>query len=259
MQSCRKRGAIATKMNDRNPQKAEVILLLHPMFATAELMEQLLAEPLGEEYRILIPDLSGHGEAVKQRYLGAAQEAEAIYQYLIEHRIHRIKLAFAASLGGVVLMELMRKPELELEHLFFEGASFQEHGALVGAISKWILRSKHRKAVKQPELAVKRMNQLYGAKAAPIMASQMVAIQESNLEQMVWDCAHVRLPTIIPEQQKRCVFAYGEKDSDLKLAQKCLPKRYPYAQLVIWKGYDHCTKITEDAAEYGNVLRKCLL
>ena len=232
--------------------------MLPPMFATAELMSTLLAKPLGEEYRYLIPDLSGHGEASHQTYESAEQEAETLYKYLKDQNLTNIKLAFGASLGGIVLMELLRKPDLSFGQLFFEGVSFCENAGLIGATAKAVLLRKHKKAVAHPEVAVKKMRQLYGEKAAETMAKQMVSIQEKSLEHIIWDCTHVRLPKLSSDQQKRCVFAYGEKESGLKMAEKIRPKRYPMAAQIVWPGQGHCTKITENPLEYVKIVREYL-
>lgn len=246
------------KIHDINPERTDVILLLHPMFATAELMNILLAKPLGDGYRYLIPDLAGHGEASDQIYESAEQEAKMLSEYLMVHHITKIHLAFGASLGGAVLMELLQQPQIEFGQLFFEGVSFLEHAGFTGTCAKKILVSKHRKAVKNPDIAVKRMGKLYGAQAAQIMAQQMVSLQEKSIEHITWDCAHIRLPALSEEQQKKCVFAYGEKDSDGKTARKIQPEKYPYAQILIWPNYGHCTMITENPREYVRQLKKYL-
>ena len=63
------------KIHDINPEQEPVVLLLHPMLATAQMMQELLAEPMGSQYRYLIPDFSGHGEAASETYESAGKEA----------------------------------------------------------------------------------------------------------------------------------------------------------------------------------------
>ena len=47
--------------------------------------------------------------------------------------------------------------------------------------------------------------------------------------------------------RKSCVFSYGEKDSDLRLAKRKIPKKYPETKLVIAEGYGHCERMVKDA------------
>lgn len=74
----------------------------------------------------------------------------------------------------------------------------------------------------------------------------------------IHDCGYVQLPELSPEMQKRCVFAYGEKDSDLKQCRKLLPKKYPGAALKVWPGYAHCGKMTAESQNYAAMLKQIL-
>lgn len=245
-------------IQDIHPESTESILLLHPMLATGELMRTLLADPLGETYHYLIPDIAGHGEASDQVYVSAEQEAQEIHAYLKAHQITNIRLAFGASLGGVILLELLRTSDVRFETILFEGVSMQEDADWTEVFTKWVLLRKHKRAVANPDLAVEKMRQLYGEQAAQTMAEQMVSIREESLKHMIRDCSHVRLPELSLDQQSKCIFAYGEKDGSRKAAGKLLPKRYPQAKQIIWPGCGHCTKMTEDQGEYVRMLRTYL-
>ena len=120
---------------------------------------------------------------------------------------------------------------------------------------KHIMVAKHRKAQANPAIAVQKIAQLYGETVNKIMEKQMVDISETSLVNVVHDCAYVNLPTLTPEQQKNTVFAYGEKDADLKLARKICPKQYPQAKLMVWPGRGHCTHSTEAPARYSSMLK----
>ena len=246
------------KMHDINPEQEKVVLFLHPMLANARMMQQLLAEPMGSGYRFLIPDFSGHGEAADRDYESAADEAAQLAAYLKQQKIDEIALAFGASMGAVILMELLHDPDVQCRHLFFEGASMYTHGAFLNFMMKRIFVMKHRKAVAHPEIAVTKMAALYGDQVNDIMAEQMIAISEESLTHVVHDCSHVRLPALTPQQQKNTVFSYGEKDADLKLARKICPSQYPHAALKVWPGMGHCAYITEDPVAYAAMLKEVM-
>lgn len=122
-------------------------------------------------------------------------------------------------------------------------------------MAKFILLRKHKKAIAHPEISVEKMERLYGKQVAKEMAEQMVSLHEESLKHIVWDCSHVQLPVLSLEQQRHCVFAYGEKDGDLKLAKKVQPQKYPAARQSVWSGYKHCTKITEANRDYVQHLK----
>ena len=69
------------------------------------------------------------------------------------------------------------------------------------------------------------------------------------------DCSHVSLPPLSPTTQRRCTFAYGDKDSDLRLARRVIPRLYPEAELRVWPGSGHCERMSRDSVAYGAMLR----
>lgn len=247
------------KMHDWNKEKAKTVLLIHPMLASANSMKSLLVNHWGGECRCLVPDLSGHGEAVGQTYQSAKDEARAIHDYLKENDALDIKLGFGASLGGVVLLELLKYEDIHFEHVFFEGTSFYEHAALLNFALAKVFIKKHRKAARMPELAVEeKMATLYGKETGSEMAKGFIRIGEESIKNIVHDCAYVELPALSEALQARCTFAYGEKDFDLKPAKKLLPVKYPKAELRVWPGCAHCEKMTAAPSEYAGMLQKYL-
>lgn len=215
------------KMYERNPGQGRTALLIHPMLSSAEGIELCVTNFWGEGVHCFVPDLSGHGEDAAATYHSAAEEAKAIHDVLVEQGCTHLDLGFGASLGGVVLFEMLKFPDLTFDHVFFEGVSFYEKAPLIEFVLTRVFLSKHRKAVKDPELSRRKMSELYGETAGPAMAKRFIAMNEESIRHIIHDCGYVQLPELSPEMQKRCVFAYGEKDSDLKQCRKLLPKNIP--------------------------------
>ena len=247
------------KMHDIHPEKKDVVLLMHPMLANAQMLEALLTDPMGAEYRYLIPDFSGHGDVADTIYHSAHTEAQQVAAYLREHHITTVQLAFGASMGGVILLELFYTEKLQIKRAFFEGTSFFEHADFMTALLRHVFVKKHRKAAANPDRAVGKMGGLYGTQAGGIMARQLIGLNEESLCNVVYDCGHVHLPALTATQQKNCVFAYGEKDFNVRCVRKNLHRHYPEAKLVIWPGCGHCTRITSDPVQYAAMLKTFLL
>ena len=240
-------------IHDLYPEKSKVMLLIHPMLASSESMKKYLVENIlkvADEYRFIIPDLSGHGEAAGEVYVSAAEEARILTQYLLEHGITKIDLGFAASLGGVVLFEVLNYSEIRLNRLFFEGVSFYENAKLGGFLMTKIMLMKQKKGLKDPKLAVRKMSKIFGNQAGAVMAERFLKMDPRSIKNIVRDCSNVRLPKMDVEMQRACVFSYGEKDSDLRLAKRKIPKMYPEARLVVDEGYGHCERMVKDVAGY---------
>lgn len=102
------------------------------------------------------------------------------------------------------------------------------------------------------------MRAIYGDVAGPAMAKRFIGSNEESIWSIIYDCGGVQLPELSVDMQKRCVFAYGEKDSDLKQCKKVLPAKYPAAKLEVWGGYAHCGNMTADSENYASMLKQYL-
>lgn len=243
------------KALDLNSENKRTVLFIHPMLSSAEGMKVQLADNLGSDLRYIIPDLSAHGKSIDKTYHTSKEEAEEIYKYLKSHGIKELELAYGASLGGVILLQLLRYKDLKIKKVIFEGCSLWQNSWIQEFFIKKVFIKKHRKAVENRELAVKKMTKLYGEKAS-VMADTFIAMNEESILNIIHDCAFVELPVLTEAEQRKCLFTYGSKEFDLKSAKKFLPKNYPYANLKLWDGYGHCTKITRDNAAYCDFIRK---
>ena len=239
-------------------QDCPTVLLIHPMLSSASRMKDAVADHMGSGLRFLIPDLSAHGDEASASYVSAAAEAAAIHEWLTSHEVRCLSLGFGASLGGVVFFELLRFPDLSFDRLFIEGVSFYSGGPVArvgGAVLSRVMVAKHRKAVRDPEAGVRKLARLFGEEVARPMAESLAVMSEGSIRAIVRDCSRVTLPHLSPDVQRRCTFAYGEKDSDLRLARRTVARLYPGAELVVWPGWGHCGRMSRDSRAYGAMLR----
>ena len=243
-------------------QESPTVLIIHPMLSSASNMKATLCDRMGPGLRFLVPDLSAHGDEAGAPYVSAAAEAGAIHEWLTSHGIRRLSLGFGASLGGVILFELLRFPDLSFDRLFIEGVSFYSGGPVArvgGSVLSRVMVAKHRKAVRDPETGARKLARLYGEQAAGSMVARFAAMSEESIRAIVHDCSHVSLPPLSPDVQRRCTFAYGEKDSDLRLARRAVPRLYPEAELRVWPGWGHCERMSRASVAYGAMLRNVAL
>ena len=238
------------------------VLLIHPMLSSASRMKAAVADHMGDGLRFLIPDLSAHGDEASAPYMSAAAEAAAIHEWLASRGLSRLSLGFGASLGGVILFELLRYPDLSFDRLFIEGVSFYSGGPVArvgGSVLSRVMVVKHRKAVRDPKAGARKLARLYGEQAAGSMVASFAAMSEESIRAIVRDCSHVSLPPLSPTTQRRSTFAYGDKDSDLRLARRMIPRLYPEAELRVWPGWGHCERMSRDSVAYGAMLRNLAL
>ena len=199
------------------------------------------------------------GDKASAPYASATRDGTAIYEWLVNHDIHQLAPGFVASLGGVILFELLRFPDLACDRLYIEGVSFYSGGPVArvgGSILSRVMVTKHRKAVRDPEAGARKLARLYGEQAAHAMVASFAAMSEESIRAIVRDCSHVSLPPLSPAIQRRCTFTYGQKDSDLRLARRAIPRLYPQAKLRVWAGWGHCEYTSRGSLTYGAMLRR---
>ena len=239
-------------------QDCPAVLIIHPMLSSASSMRAALCDHMGPGLRFLVPDLSAHGDEASAPYVSAAAEAASIHEWLTSHEVRRLSLGFGASLGGVILFELLRFPDLSFDQLFIEGVSFYSGGPVArvgGAVLSRVMVAKHRKALRDPDAGALKLARLYGKQAAGSMAASFSAMSEESIRAIVRDCSHVSLPPLSPTTQRHCTFAYGEKDSDLRLARRVILRLYPEAKLRIWPVWGHCERMSRNSVAYRTMLR----
>ncbi|MDD3340294.1 MAG: alpha/beta hydrolase [Lachnospiraceae bacterium] len=244
-------------MHDYNQQGKKVVLLLHPMLASGSMLYDLLGKHLGENVRCLAPDFASHGEEREKEFKSASEESEKIAHYLTKNGITHIDLAYGASLGGVVLTQLLKKG-IHFDAVFFEGTSFFEGAKMMTRLLSFVFLKKHRRAVADHAKAVTAMGNLYGEQYAEAFADQFIGMTEDSIRNIAAACGdniHADLP---PEEQRKCVFSYGSKDFNVGKAKKGCKKIYPHAKFQLWNGYGHCEKITADTENYIQMLKSYL-
>lgn len=183
------------KALDLNSENKKTVLLIHPMLSSADGMKINIADNLGYDLRYIIPDLSAHGESIDKTYHSSKEEAHAIYDHLKALNISKLDLAYGASLGGVVLLQLLEYKDIQINKAIFEGCSLWQNSWIQEFFMKKIFIKKHRKAIKDRELAVKRMTRIYGEKAS-VMADTFIAMSEESIINIIHDCSFVNLPRL---------------------------------------------------------------
>lgn len=74
-------------IHDFNRNCKTTILLIHPMFTNSKLLKNSLVDRMEiQNIRIIVPDLSGHGESKPVTYISSSREAFMLHKYFVEKR-----------------------------------------------------------------------------------------------------------------------------------------------------------------------------
>ena len=85
------------KIYEYGNQNKSKILLIHGMWMTHEMMLPYV-DQLMDDYHIIAPDLTGHGND-KGRFESAQKEAAEITDWLMQNQMKELALVFGVSLG----------------------------------------------------------------------------------------------------------------------------------------------------------------
>lgn len=243
-------------VTDINKGKKQVVLLLHPSMFTAECMKILIADPLGDSFRYIIPDFSSHGKASEKEFHSAEEECKYLYRYLKENKIDEVDLALGISLGAVVLLSLLLKKDIRIKKAIFDGCSLWQKAHFLSFLIKTIFYILHGVCIRYPSFATKKIDKIFGVKIGSKITEQFLQMDLRSLQNVIASCADVLLPSLSEEEQRRCLFLYGSKEMDYRHGRKVLKKQYPFARIHVWKGHRHCTKIVKESDDYCRFIRR---
>ncbi len=231
-----------------NPNDPKLILLA-PMMISGSDLYSLMSPYLKGEYFIIAPDQGGHGKAGE--YISADDEYRQLRAYLQKNGYTDIKLVYGASLGVAVGWRLFMDEGLTIEHAWFDGVALSEKPSRMAEILISRLFKKRKKKLERTHVEVSQsLVKWYGYDFAKRMTKNFERITLNDIDAICYACCHYDMKVLTPEQQRKLHLEYGEKDFDLKLSGKSLPKYMPEVKPVIRKGYPHCGYMAAHTKEY---------
>lgn len=108
------------KIHEYGNKRGPVIVLIHAKYASAKYMEQYIGS-LKEHYHIIMPDMSGHGEDIRQ-YRSTKEDARELADWLVDKGYNHLRLVFGQSLGGQMAMYLVCDKRISFDRMFADNA-----------------------------------------------------------------------------------------------------------------------------------------
>ena len=242
------------KMVELNPEGKKTALLVHPMLADSKIVQDLIASRLGSEYRIFVPDLAGHGNSREYPFTEIAREADEIHSYLQHELVFHLDFVWGASIGAAVALAYMRYVDASFTTLVLDGTPFYTPSKFKENMLTRKLLKMHRNAIADPEGTSAKMKELYG-ECGPAMARELVEMDDESLRYVMKSTFELKYPFLNDEQQRNTHFIFGEKDYNLKNAQKKIPEIYPGSEIKILPGLSHCEMIGKDPDKYVELIK----
>ena len=145
-----------------------VIIILHPMGITGEKMYEVVGTKFRGEYYFITPDMGGHGSE-KRKFRSARAEAAALHNYLQQKGLTQIRLLYGASLGCAVSLHLLRYEDLDIEHVYLDGAPVARLSAVMRKIFAPVLVWQQDMIIRNREKGISDFVKRYGRDIAEHM------------------------------------------------------------------------------------------
>lgn len=236
-----------------NKEKKKIILLIHPLGFSAEAMKNLIGDKLPADCRYIMPELAGQGNS-KEIFKSTEVEAKKIEKYLLESKISEVDLAFGASLGGLVLLDLLKTKKIKFKKCIFEGCPLSEGSKLKELLARKFVKDQQKRALRDRNYGLEKIGELYGGGLANSIVDSILGLDKKSLINIVASVVHGKIPTIPREVQENCIFCYGSLEYNLKESRRLIAKKLPHVKIKIWKGFNHCEILARKSSYYCRFL-----
>lgn len=221
-----------------------VIIILHPMGITGEKMYEIVGSKFRGEYYFITPDMGGHGSE-KREFRSARAEAAALHNYLQQKGLTQIRLLYGASLGCAVSLHLLRYEDLNIEHVYLDGAPVARLSVVMRRIFAPVLVWQQDMIIRNREKGISDFVKRYGRDIAEHMADSFLKFDKETIYHIGRDCVVGNTPYLSRELQQRISFDWGEKELYTKTSMPLVKKIWPDAEVIVRPGMEHCEAMAQ--------------
>ena len=249
------KGEMTMIIHTDGDPKSPVILLLHPMLLSGQMMIDLLGKKIPGTYYLIAPDQAGHGEEEGNPFT-PKQDVEELCRFLKEKEISEIELLFAASMGGATAMEFMRTADIPIRNVHLDGIPLADEGFFRQKIDTFVTLQALKKTKKDTAFLNKMLVPIYGEQLAESMAKQMSRLNAENIRQISKTCSRGCAVELEPDRFGQVVFEWGEKEVNIRKGKPLVEKMYPWARILVREGLDHCEYLGKHPEAYAKELNQ---
>ncbi len=241
-------------INEYGDPNDPIILGLHPMSITGEDLYEALKPNLKGRYLVIVPDQGGHGRSGP--YMSLTDEVNTLKTYLLGKGYTDIRLLYAASMGTAAANEILKDPAFHVENVWFDGACFSEEPPK----GMWLIRPLMRVVLRFyrmfPGVIGSSFVRHYGPVFGEKMKRNFSELGNEDVIRIFTELSEADPADVSPEIQKNMHLEWGENDGACKSSLPSVEKHLPYADIVVRKGYGHCTYMAFNTAGYVNEIEE---
>lgn len=240
------------KINIYGENHDKAILCLPGLFMSGECFS-LLASKMPESCFICIT-LDGH-DSKEEELRDKEDELDRIVELLEEKGYTEFELALGLSLGTIFVLELAKRPELQIKKLFLDGAVnlySSKASRLEGYVMSVIFQN-FRMLAKHKQILIRMLKTMYSEDWAANMQMCMSYLSKRSMKAIVSILTEYELQSGI--HQPMC-FLYGSKESNIAKNKNVIREWYPDAVIEVKKGYNHLFFLNQELDEYAKKVKE---
>ena len=234
--------------------KDPVLVLLHPMLLNGQVMIESIGKKLQGSYYMIATDQAGHGE--DDSLYSPRDDAEELKKYLLEHGFNEIELLYAASMGGLTAMELIKLGGIRYHSVHLDGIPLAPIKGFNNLFARITYQFAWNKARKDPSSFVSLFSSAYGDENGAVMAAQFGKLSKQNLKRVLDACAAGCAVTLTEDQCPHMIFDWGSKEINYRQGKPLAEKLYPWAKHIVRENFGHCEYLGKKPDSYALELTK---
>ncbi len=223
-------------------------LMFHPLGVTGQNLYDLVRPHLKEEYCILSPDQGGHGRSGP--YVSLDDEMETLTGYLLERDYTDFICVSGSSMGTIAVYEMLKDERFHVDCAWFESGLYKKSASGVHFFMKRMFYGMLDDLKKDPTKPIERHVKLYGETFAEMMRDNFLQLTKMDIDRISDAFCYRKMVTLPEEMQKRIHLDWGDEDILERLSRGDVPKYFPESEVMVRKGYGHCSYMAKHAAEY---------
>lgn len=229
------------KFYEYGDQSKPVIMMIHGG-GNSKRMYERQAGLMRKDYRIILPELDGHGEEYNRIYESTIVEADKIVEYIKKECKGNIYIICGASLGAQITMEVCARADVKIDHAILESGLYIARPFYAYMISaNWMIKSMM--AMYKWKRMVRWSFKQYGwpeELMEPIIKDAMALSFPSN-RNLYGTYLNYKIPKRLSKINTKVILLFGSKEKRMiKNDAYIASKVFKYVRIEELEGYHHC-------------------
>lgn len=236
------------KFYESGPMGGRTVMLLPGNFMTHRQFEAI-APRLAEKHRVVAVDFDGYDETGETTYTTAQDQAEKLAAYIREHLGGHVDLVYAESLGSCPAAFLTQIADVSIGGVILSGVQYLHWGIfdpLIVTVASPMTYSVMRHFVKDGELNLPGfLVKSLGRDGGSMRALVKQLCQNPTLEttkatfRTGTEFYPKHVSTWQPQPEAKIALWYGEKEKNMRKAERELRRAFPGMTVRVFEGMGH--------------------